>query len=96
MVDERLYADLVELYSSNVKAFKEQNTGLIIEDVRPLNIEDIERLFDPHEKITTEYINRNYLSFTVNPQITDMKVRNDVTYVEISPDISWERQINNN
>ena len=95
MIDERLYADLVELYNNNVKAFKEQNTGLIIEDVLPLNIEDIENLFDPHERITFDYIRQNYIGFTINPQITDMKIRNNVTYVEISPDISWERKINN-
>ena len=95
MVDERLYADLVELYDSNIKAFKEQNTGLIVEDVLPLNIEDIERLFDPRERIDYEYIKQNYRSFTINPQITSMEIRNDVTYVEISPDISWERQVNN-
>lgn len=95
MVDERLYADLVELYDNNIKAFKEQNTGLIVEDVLPLNIEDIERLFDPRERVDYEYIKRNYRSFTINPQITNMEIRNDVTYVEISPDISWERQVNN-
>lgn len=95
MVDERLYADLVELYDSNIKAFKEQNTGLIVEDILPLNIEDIEKLFDPRERIDYEYIKRNYRSFTINPQITSMEIRNDVTYVEISPDISWEKQVNN-
>ena len=95
MIDERFYADLVDLYSSNVKAFTEQNTGLIVSDVRPLEIEDVEKLFDPHERITTEYVKRNYLGVTVNPQITNMLVRNNVTYVEISPDISWERQLNN-
>lgn len=95
MVDERLYADLVQLYDSNVKAFKKQNSGLIVEDVRPLNIEDVERLFDPKERIDHRYIKDNYRSFTVNPQVTDMKIRNNVTYVEISPDISWERQVSN-
>jgi hypothetical protein len=25
-----------------------------------------------------------------------MKIQNNVSYVEISPDISWERQISNN
>ena len=96
MVDEKLYADLVELYSNNVKAYKEQNTGLIIESVRPLEIEDLEKLFDTKERIDRAYIGRNYCSFTINPQITEMKIRNDVSYVEISPDISWERQISNN
>lgn len=96
MIDERLYADLVELYNKNVKAFKEQNTGLIIEYVRPLNIEDIERLFDPKELINYKYIKEHYRSFTINPQITNMKIQNNVSYVEISPDISWERQISNN
>lgn len=93
MVDEKLYADLVELYSNNVKAFKEQNTGLIIENVRSLEIEDIEKLFDPKERIDRAYVDRNYRSFTINPQITEMKIRNGVSYVEISPDISWEKQI---
>lgn len=96
MVDEKLYADLVELYSNNVKAFKKQNTGLIIESVRPLEIEDLEKLFDPKEIIDHAYIDRNYRNFTINPQITEMKIRNGVSYLEISPDISWERQVNNN
>ena len=95
MIDERLYADLVDLYNKNVKAFKEQNTGLIIEDIRPLNIEDIEILFDPKEVIDYRYIKENYRSFTINPQVTNMKIRNNISYVEISPDISWERQRNN-
>ena len=96
MVDERLFADLVDLYNNNVKMYKEQNTGLIIEKVYPLNIEDVEKLFDSKERIDHEYIKRNYLSFTVNPQVTEMKVNHDgVSYVEISPDISWEKQINN-
>ena len=95
MIDERLYADLVDLYNKNVKAFKEQNTGLIIEDIRPLNIEDIEILFDPKEVIDYRYIKENYRSFTINPQVTNMKIRNNISYVEISPDISWERQLNN-
>ena len=94
MVDERLFADLVDLYNTNVKLYKEQNTGLVITDVRPLEIEEIERLFDPKERIDHEYIKRNYRSFTINPQVTDMIVRNGVTSVEISPDISWEREVN--
>ncbi|HOY91353.1 MAG TPA: hypothetical protein PK891_06525 [Bacteroidales bacterium] len=96
MIDERLYADLVELYSDNIKAYKEQNSGLIIETVRPLVIEDLGKLFDPKEIIDHAYIDRNYRNFTINPQITEMKIRNGVSYVEISPDISWERQVNNN
>lgn len=95
MIDERLYADLVELYNNNVKIFREQNTGLIINAVLPLNIEDLEKLFDPNEEIDREYIRRNYRSFTINPLVTNMDFRNNITYVEISPDISWERQINN-
>ncbi len=95
MIDERFYADLVDLYNSNVKAFIEQNTGLIVNEVRPLEIEDVEKVFDLHERITTEYVKRNYLSFTVNPLVTEMNITNGVTHVEISPDISWERQLNN-
>ena len=45
MIDERLYADLVDLYNENIKTFKEQNTGLIIDNVLPLNIEDIDQTF---------------------------------------------------
>lgn len=95
MIDERLYADLVELYNTNVRLYKEQNTGLIIDDVLPLNIEDLEQVFDPKEFIDHTYIKRNYRNFTINPQITNMDVKNGVTHIEISPDISWERQINN-
>lgn len=93
MIDERLYADLVDLYSKNVKAFKEQNTGLVINDVKPLDIEDIEKLFDPKERIDHSYIKRNFRSFTINPVVTEMNIKNSVTTVEISPDISWEKQI---
>lgn len=94
MIDERLYADLVDLYNENVKTFKEQNTGLIIDNILPLNIEDIDQILNVNEYIDYAYIRRTYRSFTVNPQITNMEIRNGVTYVEISPDISWERQVN--
>jgi len=95
MIDERLFADLVDLYNQNVKLYKEQNTGLIIEDVRPLLIEDVERLFDPKERIDHAYIKDHYRCFTINPQVTDMKIKNGVTSIELSPDVSWEKQINN-
>ena len=95
MIDERLYADLVDLYHDNVKAYKDQNTGIIIENVYPLSIEDVEKVFDTKAVIDYEYIKKNFISFTVNPQVTEMKIKNDVTYVDISPDISWEKQIHN-
>lgn len=96
MVDEKLFADLVELYRENVKTYIEQNTGLIVQDVRPLLIEDVEKVFDPKEHIDYTYIKNNYRNFTINPQVTEMKVNHDgVTYVEISPDISWEKQVCN-
>ena len=69
MVHEKLFADLVDLYNNNVKLYKEQNTGLIIDKVRPLLIEDVEKIFiNVKEIINHDYINQNYRSFTVNPQ----------------------------
>ena len=95
MIDERLYADLVDLYQDNVKAYKEQNTGIIIENVYPLTIEDVEKVFNTKVVIDYEYIKKNFISFTVNPQVTEMIIKNGVTHIELSPDISWEREIHN-
>ncbi len=96
MVHEKLFADLVDLYNNNVKLYKEQNTGLIIDKVRPLLIEDVEKIFiNVKEIINHDYINQNYRSFTVNPQVTDMRIVNGVTHIELSPDLSWEKQIKN-
>lgn len=94
MIDERLYADLVDLYESNVKAFQEQNSGLLINDIMKLEIEDLEEFFDQRNTlIDHRYIKEHYIGFTINPQIIEMDIKNNISSVSISPDISFERQL---
>ena len=93
MVDESLFADLVELYNTNVKLFEHQNSGLLIDKVYPLTIEDVEAIFPTKELIDTRYIKNNYIGFTINPVVTELEIKNNISRVEISPDISWERKI---
>ena len=38
MIDEKLFSELIDLYAQNVKAFQEQNSGLIIDTVYPLEV----------------------------------------------------------
>lgn len=93
MVDEKLYADLVDLYDKNVKAFQEQNSGLIIDNVYKLEISDIEEVLNSKEKIDHQYIKNHFIGFTINPIVTDLDERNNVHRVEIRPDISWTKRI---
>lgn len=94
MIDEKLYSDLLNVYADNVKLFKEKVTGVVIRKVWPLTKEDIEKALGTTEYVDHKYINQRYRSFTVNPQITEMSVKPEATVVEISPDISWEREVN--
>ena len=94
MIDERLFSDLVDLYNQNVKAFQEQNSGLIIDALYPLEIEQVEEVLNTKEFVDHQYIKNHFLSFTINPLVTDLDIRNGVHRVEITPDISWEKQIN--
>lgn len=94
MIDERLYGDLVDLYNQNVKAFKEQNSGLVIDNVYPLEIHQVEEILNTKELVDHKYIKDHFRSFTINPIVTDLDIRNGVHRVEISPDISWEKQTN--
>lgn len=96
MIDEKLFADLVELYNNNIKIYKEKNTGLIIDYIKPLEKETVEKEFSHvKEIINRDYITKHFISFTVNPQVTEMIIKNGVTHIELSPDISWEREIHN-
>ena len=44
MIDEKLFAELVELWESNVKLFKQQHLGFLFDKIYPLNKEDIEKI----------------------------------------------------
>ena len=46
MIDEQLFSDLQDLYNTNIQAFKEQNTGYLVEKIYPLTVEDIEKVID--------------------------------------------------
>lgn len=90
MIDERLFADLVELYDSNVKLFKEQNTGFIVDRVFPLTIETLNKIIDvPNEVIDRNYIREHYRNFTINPQIMNVREKFTTT-IDLVPDVSWE------
>lgn len=90
MIDKQLFSELEELYAENVKAFEMQNSGYVIDDIRPLRIEDVEKVLNTDEYVDKNYILTHYVSFTINPQITREEQKIATTRVEISPDISWE------
>lgn len=91
MIDEQLFSDLQDLYRTNIQAFKEQNTGYLVEKIYPLTVEDIEKVIDVDDSVIVDkrYIYEHYKNFTINPQITDVQ-KGFTTRIEISPDISWE------
>lgn len=92
MIDEKLFSELVDLYAQNVKAFQEQNSGLIIDTVYPLEISNVEEIINTKEFVDIHYIKTHYKGFTINPLVTDLDTRNGIHRVSISPDISWEKQ----
>lgn len=92
MIDEKLYSDLVDLYERNVKAFKEQNSGLIIETVYPLEISALEEAIKTKELVDHQYIKKHFLNFTISPSPCELDNRNGVYRVTIKPDICWEKQ----
>lgn len=89
MVDEQLFTELQELYRDNIAIFKQQNSGMLVEKIIPLTIEDVEKAIDYDGFIDKRYIYEHYINFTINPQITEIK-HGFTIQVEISPDISWE------
>lgn len=89
MIDEQLFTELQDLYNENIKLFEQQNTGYLIETIRPLTKEDIENVIDYDGFIDKRYIQENYRNFTINPQITEIQ-KGFTTRIELSPDISWE------
>lgn len=91
MIDEKLFAELVELWDSNVKLFKQQHLGFLFDKVYPLNKEDIEKIINaPNDVlIDKQYIKDHFKNFTINPQV--MNVREGYsTQVDLVPDVSWE------
>ena len=89
MIDEQLFTELQSLYEENIKLFKQQNSGYLVEKIYPLTIEDVEKVINYDGLVDKRYIHEHYRNFTVNPQITEIK-KGFTTQVELSPDISWE------
>lgn len=92
MINKRLFADLVDLYNENVKTFISSNTGLVIDKVLPLEIEQLEEIFPKDIEVDLDYIKTNFKGFTINPVAIDLEVKNEVHRTTIAPDISWEKQ----
>ena len=88
MVEKEFFNKLLELYEENIKEFKAQNTGLLIEKIHKLTEEAVEKEVNTKELITEKYIREHFENFTINPQITHID-KNYTIRVEISPDISW-------
>ena len=94
MIDEQLFAELQELYRTNLTLFRMQNTGFFIDRVHPLRIEDVEKAVGFDGLVDKKYIDTHYVNFTVNPQPVEI-MKGYTTRIEIAPDISWEVKKNN-
>lgn len=91
MIDERFFAELQTVYNDNINMFKEQNSGLLIEQIFPLTIEAVAKAINAPEDVLVDknYINEHYVNFTINPHMYNVR-QGYTTRVDIVPDISWE------
>lgn len=94
MIDKQLFDALQEVYKNNIEDFKKQNTGLLIENIKQLEEDEVEKVVKRALNITEDvnidinFIKQHFSGFTVNPTITEF-IRVYTISVVISPDIAW-------
>lgn len=96
IIDEELMNLLEETYQKNLKSFKEQNTGLLINNVGNLYDSDVIKFLEntvgtimegENIQVDKRFIDQHFDNFTVSPEIVDLKTK-FVFQADLLPDIS--------
>lgn len=95
ILDKQLYDSIQSNYRTNINMFSEQNSGLIIEDIKSLSEYDILKFIvdnvdvEDGTTIDNKFINSHFVSFAINP-IVDNITSGYTNKVDIIPDIICE------
>ena len=94
-LDRQLFEDILYNYKNNIGAFKEQNSGFIVDDVKEITEYDVLNFIvsnvdvEDNTLINKQFIREHFVNFAVNPSVD--KIDNGFTSkVHIIPDIICE------
>ena len=96
ILDNQLFADLVDNWTENVKQFTTQNTAIIINNVTPLYESDIidfvrdtvgKTIEEDQILIDRQFIQEHFHGFTINPYVDELKT-GYTSQCELRPDVS--------
>ena len=95
-IDSELFEDLQYNYQENVRNFKTQNSGLLIDNVARLNedelikfIQNVLHLDNQDTYIDRKFINQHFINFAICPVVAESK-GGYTTHVDLVPDIICE------
>lgn len=94
-LDRQLFEDILYNYKNNINAFKEQNSGFVIENVKELTEFDVLKFIllnvevENNTTIDKNFIREHFRGFAINPIVEEL----DTGYtnkVHLIPDIVCE------
>lgn len=95
-IDPELFEDLQHNYQENVRNFKTQNSGLLVDNVSRLNEDDIVKFIqnvlhieDKDVNIDRKFIEQRFTNFAICPVVAESK-SGYTTHVDLVPDIICE------
>lgn len=94
-LDPDVFEELQANYAKNVKNFKQQNSGLLIDKVSQLTEDAITTFIEntlhinDDTVITKRFIEQHFINFAICPVVVDAK-SGYTTHVELMPDIICE------
>ena len=95
-IDNDLFSDLLDNYKQNIINFKQQNSGFIINDIRDVTEQDVEKfinnllhLENSDAVIDRQFIREHFRSFGIVPVINELQ-KGFSMQVDLIPDIICE------
>lgn len=95
-IDNDLFSDLLDNYKQNIINFKQQNSGFIINDIRDVTEQDVEKfinnllhLENSDVVIDRQFIREHFRSFGIVPVINELQ-KGFSMQVDLIPDIICE------
>ena len=95
-IDQELFEDLQHNYQENVRNFKTQNSGLLVDNVSRLNeddlikfIQNVLHLDNQDTYVDRKFIDQHFTNFAICPVVADSK-SGYTTHVDLVPDIICE------
>lgn len=95
-IDNDLFSDLLDNYKQNITNFKQQNSGFIVNDIRDVTEQDVEKfinnllhLENSDIVIDRQFIREHFRSFGIVPVINELQ-KGFSMQVDLIPDIICE------